>query len=219
MLPEWKACVFFWIILRGIASGYSSAAIRFENEKQNKTQISQLQRPWILPSSLKVELVTISWLQHFPIVKSGTDGRRVKGPRTRGCSYQSHVRLLAHLFPKARAQRAWQWVHMTAGYQKGRHRPGTGVEPFYHKNLIYYRYWYFLTHCHYYLLLCTMLHVLFHENVRFPCKKISKYLCSFVVLTLICLILLQNSAEANLCSFTKYIWSNSDPSDEEPMSL
>lgn len=120
----------------------------WKQKKQNKTQLSQLQRPWILPSTLKVELVTISWLQHFPIVKSGTDGRRVKGRCTRGCSYQSHVRLLAHLFPKARAQRARQWVHMTAGYQKGRHRPvvkhqGLVLNRFIIR--IFIRYWYLLT--------------------------------------------------------------------------
>lgn len=186
MLSKWKACVFFWIILRGIASGYSCAAIRFDNKK-NKTQLSQLQRPWILPSTLKVELVTISWLQHFPIVKSGTDGRRVKGRRARGCSYQSHVRLLAHLFPKARAQRAWQWVHMTAGYQKGRHRPVVkhqGLMLNWFITRIFITYWYLLTATTtYYSEPCHMISLQENQQIL---------VLFFVVLTLICLILPQN---------------------------
>lgn len=48
--------------------------------------------PWncsIHSSTLKVSLVTISWMLHFPMVKSRTDGQRERGRHARGCSYPS----------------------------------------------------------------------------------------------------------------------------------
>lgn len=67
-----------------------------------------------LLSTLKVELVTISWPQHFLVEKSGTDGQREKAV-PRGCSYRSHSHLLVHT---SLSQRVHQWVHLTGKRQQ-----------------------------------------------------------------------------------------------------